>query len=198
MRILNETTLLEVKDFNIEYQKQYGRTPSFRTIMNELNLGSLATVRRYVMALEQRGELERSKYGNIVPLPQLQNGGIILAPLIGQVACGQPNLTYEDYEETYALPKSIFGGGELFLLRAFGESMIEAGIDENDLLVIRKQNFADDGEIVVAMVDGETTLKRLYKKKGKIVLHPENKKMKDIIVDHCEIQGVLASCIKMY
>ena len=76
--------------------------------------------------------------------------------------------------------------------------MIEAGISPGDLLVLRKQDSADDGEIVVALVDGETTLKRLYRRDGKIVLHPENKRMKDIIVDDCNVQGVLVSCIKIY
>ena len=84
------------------------------------------------------------------------------------------------------------------MLHAEGNSMIEAGISPGDLLVLRKQDSADDGEIVVALVDGETTLKRLYRRDGKIVLHPENKRMKDIIVDDCNVQGVLVSCIKKY
>lgn len=76
--------------------------------------------------------------------------------------------------------------------------MIEAGINEGDLLVLRQQNYADDGEIVVALIDGNATLKRLFHKGNKIVLHPENKTMKDITVDNCEIQGVLVGCIKTY
>ena len=76
--------------------------------------------------------------------------------------------------------------------------MIDIGIKKNDLLVIRKQESAEDGEIVVAMVDGATTLKRIFRKNGKVILHPENSTMKDIIVPNCEIQGVLVSCIKMY
>lgn len=76
--------------------------------------------------------------------------------------------------------------------------MIEADIRNNDIVVIRQQNTAENGEIVVAMMNGETTLKRFYKRNGKIILHPENKEMQDIIVKNCEIQGVLISCIKMY
>ena len=76
--------------------------------------------------------------------------------------------------------------------------MVEANISNGDLVVIRQQNTAENGEIVVAMVNGETTLKRFYKKSGRIILHPENKTMTDIIVKNCEIQGVLVSCIKMY
>jgi repressor LexA len=76
--------------------------------------------------------------------------------------------------------------------------MIDIGIRKDDLIVVRKQNYAEDGDIVVALVDGETTLKRFYRKGNKIILHPENKTMKDIITDNCEVQGILVSCIKMY
>lgn len=96
------------------------------------------------------------------------------------------------------VPKAIFGNGNLFMLRAKGDSMIDAGIKDDDLIVIRKQNTAENGDIIVAMMNGETTLKRFYKRNGKVVLHPENKEMKDIIVKDCEIQGVLVSCIHIY
>lgn len=131
-------------------------------------------------------------------MPKLRKGNVVLAPLVGSIACGIPNPSEENYEDTYALPTDIFGSGKLFMLHAEGNSMTEVGISPGDLLVLRKQSSADDGEIVVALVDGETTLKRLYRRNGKIVLHPENKQMKDIIVDDCDIQGVLVSCIKKY
>ena len=166
--------------------------------MKALRLGSLATVRRYVMELENQGVLERSEIGKIIPLPKLQKGNFVLAPLVGSIVCGIPNLSEQNYEDTFALPTDIFGKGELFMLHADGNSMIEAGISPGDLLVLRKQDSADDGAIVVALVDGETTLKRLYHRDGKIILHPENKRMKDIIVDDCNVQGVLVSCIKKY
>ena len=96
------------------------------------------------------------------------------------------------------MPRSLFGSGKLFMLHASGNSMIEAGINDGDLIVLRKQDHADDGDIVVALTNGNNTLKRLYHRNGKIVLHPENKTMKDIIVSNCEIQGVLVGCIKTY
>lgn len=198
MRTMDESTLARVAEFNIAYQKTNGRAPSFRRIMEELEIGSLATVRRYVMALERDGRIRRTRAGAIQLLPQLQNKGVTLAPLVGQIACGEPNFGEEYIEESYALPKTLFGDGELFLLRTFGNSMIEAGIEEGDLIVLRKQNTAQDGDIVVALVEGNTTLKRFYRAGKKIILHPENKKMQDIEVDECRIQGVLVSCIKMY
>ena len=198
MKTLNEETLQRVKQFNIAYQQEHGISPSYRQIMNALHLSSLATVRRYVIALENQGILKRSELGKIVPLPKLQKGNFVLAPLVGSIVCGIPNLSEQNYEDTFALPTDIFGKGEFFMLHADGNSMIEAGISPGDLLVLRKQNSAEDGEIVVALIDGETTLKRLYHKDGKIVLHPENKRMKDIVVDNCSVQGVLVSCIKKY
>ena len=198
MKSLNENTLQEVKRFNVEYQKDHGHAPSYRIIMNELHLGSLATVRRYLLELEKRGHISRDEVGSIIPMPQLAKRGFTLAPLVGSIACGIPNLAVEEYEETYALPKGLFGTGELFLMHATGNSMIDAGIAPGDILVIRKQDTAEDGEIIVALIDNEATLKRLYHKNGKIVLHPENKRMDDIIVDSCNVQGVLVSCIKKY
>ena len=198
MKTLNEETLQRVKQFNIAYQQEHGISPSYRQIMNALRLGSLATVRRYVMELENQGVLERSEIGKIIPLPKLQKGNFVLAPLVGSIVCGIPNLSEQNYEDTFALPTDIFGKGELFMLHADGNSMIEAGISPGDLLVLKQQDSADDGEIVVALIDGETTLKRLYHRDGKIILHPENKRMRDIIVDNCDVQGVLVSCIKKY
>ena len=107
-------------------------------------------------------------------------------------------LGVEEIEETYAFPTELFGDGEMFMLRTYGDSMIDIGIRKDDLIVVKKQNYANDGDIIVALVDGETTLKRFFKEGSKIILHPENKTMKDIIVKECDIQGVLVSCIKMY
>jgi repressor LexA len=198
MKVLDAKTLNEIRKFNISYQKEHGFAPSYRVIKDELGIGSLATVRRYVLELEKQGVLSRDEGGSIVPLPQLMKSKFTLTPLIGSIACGLPHMAEEEYEEAYALPQAIFGTGELFMLHATGSSMIEAGIAPGDLLVIRRQDTAKDGEIVVARIDNRATLKRLYHKDGKIVLHPENKRMKDIVVDACHVQGVLVSCIKQF
>lgn len=198
MRVLNQETLERVAQYNIDYQKKHGKSPSFREIMHALNLGSLATVQRYVRALQKSDRLEVTNTGNIQPLPQLEEGSRTVIPLIGEIACGEPIFAVENIEESYAFPKSLFGDGELFMLRAKGNSMIDAGINKGDLVVLRRQTTADDGEIVAALIDGEATLKRLFHRDGKIVLHPENKRMKDMVLDSCDVQGVLVSCIKMY
>lgn len=198
MRTLNQDTLSRMQEYIVAYQKKYGRSPSYRQIQKAMNMSSLNLVQRYVLALERDGRIERTRLGNISVLPNLKPSGLAITPLVGEVACGQPVDAVENIEESFALPRSIFGNGELFMLRAFGDSMIDVGIKKDDLVVIRKQQTALDGEIVVAMVDGATTLKRIFHRNGKIVLHPENSTMKDIVVPHCEIQGVLVSCIKIY
>lgn len=198
MRILNDDILEKVAQYNIDYQKEHGRSPSYREIMHALNLGSLATVQRYVRALVKADRIEVTNAGNISPLPQLMGGESKVVPLIGEIACGEPLFAIENIEESYSLPKSLFGDGELFMLTAKGNSMIDAGISKGDLLVIRRQTAADDGDIVVALIDNDATLKRIYHKDGKIILHPENKEMKDIVLDKCNVQGVLVGCIKKY
>lgn len=198
MRILNDDILEKVAQYNIDYQKEHGKSPSYREIMHALNLGSLATVQRYVRALVKADRIEVTDAGNISPLPQLMGGESKVVPLIGEIACGEPLFAVENIEESYTLPKSLFGDGELFMLTAKGNSMIDAGISKGDLLVIRRQTAADDGDIVVALIDNDATLKRIYHKDGKIILHPENKQMKDIVLDKCNVQGVLVGCIKKY
>lgn len=198
MRMLNEEILNRIERYVKEYQQEHGLSPSYRQIQHTLKMSSLNLVQRYVLALERGGRIIRTNLGNIEIPEHLKPSKPTYIPLVGQIACGQPTLAEENIEETFAFPQALFGSGKLFMLRAFGDSMIEAGIRQGDLLVLRQQNSAEDGEIVVALVDGKNTLKRFYKRDGKLVLHPENKTMKDIVVDECEIQGVLVSCIKMY
>ena len=198
MRTLNQDMLEKVERYITTYQMENGKSPTYRQIMHETGMTTLSSVFRYVNALEKEGRIAKTTQGNIATPQNLRRGGTTMIPLVGSVACGAPNMGIEDIEETFTFPKSLFGDGELFMLRTFGESMIDIGIRKDDLVVIKKQNYAEDGDIVVALVDGETTLKRFYKNGNKIILHPENKTMKDIIVKDCEIQGVLISCIKMY
>ena len=198
IRTPNKDMLDRVERYIEEYQKENGKSPTYRQIMYETGMTTLSSVFRYVNALEKEGRIAKTSQGNIATPQNLRRGGTTMIPLVGAVACGSPSFAVEDIEETYSFPTNLFGSGELFMLRTFGDSMIDVGIRKDDLVVIKKQNYAEDGDIVVALVDGETTLKRFYKDGGKIILHPENKTMKDIVVKECEIQGVLVSCIKMY
>ena len=198
MRTLNQDMLEKVERYITTYQMENGKSPSYRQIMHETGMTTLSSVFRYVNALENAGRITRTNLGNIETPSNLKHGGTTMIPLVGSVACGAPNIGVEEIEETYAFPTELFGEGEMFMLRTYGDSMIDIGIRKGDLIVVKKQNYANDGDIIVALVDGETTLKRFFKDGSKIILHPENKTMKDIIVKECDIQGVLVSCIKMY
>lgn len=200
MRTLNHERLQTIEQYIVEYQKENGQSPTYRQIMQAMNMSSLNLVQRYIKALENEGRITRSKLGNIEVIPQLKPGDTTMAYLVGNIVCGNPTEAIENIEECYALPTELFGDGTLFMLRAHGDSMIDVGIREGDLVVLRQQNTADDGEIVAALVNGESTLKRIYRKGRKMILRPENATMEDIVVDaeDCLIQGVLVSCIKMY
>ena len=192
---------VELMNCIIEFAEQYylenSSSPSVRTIADKFGIG-VSTAYRYLLEMDERGLItydgKRISNDRIEKLNS--NSGVIRAAVVGSIACGIPNLAEENVEEYVSLPRSMFGDGEFFILRANGESMIDAGIETGDLVVIRKQACAEDGQIVVALVEDEATLKRLYRDKGKVRLHPENRAMDDIIVDDCIIQGVAVKVIK--
>lgn len=198
MRTLNADKLTEIESFIKTYQKEKGKSPSYREVMHGVEMSSLNLVQRYVLALERGNRITRTRLGNIDIPKQLKTGNLASVPLVGNIACGEPNTAIENIEGNFTLPRDIFGNGDLFMLRAYGNSMIEVGIQKDDLIVLKKQSCANDGDIVVALVEGNATLKRIFHKGKKIILHPENKSMQDIIVDECEVQGVLIGCIKMF
>ena len=198
MRTLNADKLTAIEKYIKTYQRNEGKSPSYREVMHGVGMSSLNLVQRYVLALERDNRIMRTRLGNIDIPKQLKMGNLVSVPLVGNIACGEPNTAIENIEGNFTLPRDIFGNGELFMLRAYGNSMIEVGIQKDDLIVLKRQNYADEGDIVVALVDGNATLKRIYHKGKKIILHPENKSMQDIVVDECEVQGVLIGCIKMF
>ena len=158
MRTLNKNTLEKMEEYIQRYCIEKGVSPSYRNIMHSMGMTSLNLVQRYVLALESQGRIKRTNLGNIDTPQRLNKGEVIIAPLVGQIACGQPNFAEENIEESFSLPQGIFGHGKLFMLRAFGNSMIDAGISAGDLLVLRQQDYADEGEIVVALVGEDATL----------------------------------------
>lgn len=179
-----------------DYIDNYGRSPSTQEISSGTGL-SPATVSRYLSRMREDGIIDYSGHRNIVTK---RNSAIETnaVPVLGSVSCGIPKFAEENIEEYVKLPVSLFGKGDFFLLRASGNSMIEAGIDSGDLVLVRRQDYAAPGQIVVALMKEEATLKRYYPEpqNGYIRLHPENKDMVDIIVDSCLIQGVAVHVIK--
>jgi len=122
----------------------------------------------------------------------------IKVPVLGAVSCGIPKYAEENIEEYVRLPVALFGRGQFFILRASGDSMIGVGINDGDLVLIRQQDSACEGQIVIALMDDEAMLKRYYPEpeKDRIRLHPENEKLEDIFVKDCIIQGVAVRVIK--
>ena len=195
MRTANEEIVNKVLSFIKESQKRDGKSPSFRQICKSRGFPSIATAQYYIKVLKQRGLITQNDSGKIDVPFNLQKGQPLIAPLVGQVACGKPILAEENIEGTFALPTQIFGNDKVMLLHAKGDSMIGAGINDGDLIVATITNYADDGEIVVALINDSATVKRLYRKNGYAILHAENPKYDDIITKELTIQGVVKHVI---
>jgi len=184
-----------------QYLAQYGFAPKFKEIGLAIGVNSQGTVHRYVQALEDKGYIERAKGNargmNLVELP-LVSPPII--PLVGKIAAGLPIEAIEDQQELNLA--EMFMGPELFALRVSGDSMIDAGILDNDYVIIRKQPVARDGDIVVAMIDRvEATLKRFKRKnEQEVALIPENADMETMVyaAERVNIHGVLVGQMRSY
>lgn len=143
-------------------------------------------------------EQESGARGIITPNMKKMQKEVLNVPLVGSVACGTPVLAEENIESVLTLPRELTGTGQFYLLRAYGDSMIDAGIEDGDLVLVHNTHQAQDGQIIVALVENETTLKRIYidDKHKKIILHPENKNMRDMVFDEVSVQGVAVRVIK--
>lgn len=177
------------------FQLDNGRSPTYREIMKGQKLSSLSLVSRYVKLLEGNGNIKRNSLGEIDISYNINLSQSILAPLVGEVRCGEPILAQENIESVYRLPTEIFGSDNLFLLHAKGDSMADVGIREGDLLVVKKCETAENGDIVVALIEDSATVKRFYKEKDHVVLHPENPSYDDIITKDVKILGIVKQYI---
>ena len=179
------------------YQEQY-RKPHISEIASGTGL-SKSTVHRYLKYMHEKGMIEYRKDSIMTDIIQKTHTSISRAAGIsGEIPCGTPVEQNEVIDEYVPLPVAIFGDGDLFILRASDDSMNGAGINSGDLVVVRRQEEATEGDIVAALVDNhESTLKTLrYDAEGRIFLHPENSEMEDIQPAYCMIQGVAVNVIK--
>ena len=195
MRSKDKTLMAAIEKFVSDYTDSNGISPTMQEVADGVG-SSKATVQRYIAQLCEDGILDYSGYRTMTSTKT--KAAAIRVPVLGTIACGIPKFAEENIEEYVRLPFALFGKGNFFILRAYGDSMIEAGIENGDLVLIRQQNYADEGQIVVALMEDEATLKRFYPepKKHRIRLHPENSRMDDIYVDNCEIQGVAVKVLK--
>ena len=199
MRTKNAEYIEAIEKFISEYVDEYGTSPSVQEIADGIGV-SKPTASRYINYMRENGILDGdgSHRSIVTKKDKAARQQTLRVPVLGAVSCGVPKLAEENIEEYVRLPVALFGRGSFYLLRANGDSMIEAGIDDGDLVLIRQQSTADEGQIVVALMEDEATLKRFYPEpeNGIIRLHPENHTMEDIIVETCIIQGVVVKVLK--
>ncbi|WP_312643481.1 transcriptional repressor LexA [Hydrogenoanaerobacterium sp.] len=173
-----------------------GVPPSVREICADLGIKSTSTVHKYLKQLEQEGYIERDQ--NLNRSIKMPGASTTKVPLLGTVTAGLPILAVEQIEE-YIPYKARYGSDkDLFALRVRGDSMMNAGILDGDIIVSRKVSVAENGQIVVAMVEDEATVKRFYKEKGHFRLQPENDAFDPIIVEDVRILGRVVSVMRFY
>jgi len=181
---------------------QKGYPPSVREICEATGLRSTSTVHGHLIRLEKKGLLYRdSMKPRAISVPadhQAYRADMVQVPVVGRVTAGIPITATENIEDYIALPQAMIGSGDHFILSVRGESMIEAGILDGDYVIVRKQNTADNGDIVIAMIDDEATVKRFYKENGVFRLQPENSTMEPIIVPELTILGKVVSLYRFY
>lgn len=173
-----------------------GLPPSVREICAALDIKSTSTAHKYLGELRDRGLIEKGTHLNrAITLPDDRS---IRVPLVGTVTAGQPILAVEEIEGYIPYRTRNLYSKDLFALRVRGESMIDAGILDGDIVIVRRTPAAENGEIVVALVEDEATVKRFYKEKGHYRLQPENETMEPIIVDSVAILGKVISLMREY
>ena len=196
----------------IEKQSQVnGYPPSVREIGKAVGLKSTATVHGYLAKLEEKGYIKKeSQKGRTLKLLKGSSGKattesrkdfytgreMVDVPVIGKITAGAPILAVENITDTFPIPIDFVGNSESFMLTVRGERMIEAGILDGDYILVKKQNVANNGEIVVALIEDEATVKTFYKEKDYIRLQPENSTMDPIIVPDCKILGKVAGVFR--
>lgn len=198
LRAYDENLAEKIKAFINDYSASNGYGPSVREIAEKMSIHS-SRAGRYMTLLYERGEISRNAKGiyesNAISRTNTETESVAI---LGSVPCGPLTEVEECIEGYLRLPTSMIGKGKFFLLTAQGDSMTDVGINDGDLILIKQQEEAEVGQIVVALVDNEVTLKRLQyqEETNKYYLHPENKRMKDIFVDHFVIQGIAVKVFK--
>ncbi|MGN9134904.1 transcriptional repressor LexA [Clostridium sp. HCP1S3_B4] len=192
----------EIYNFLKVYTETKGYPPSVREICEAVSLSSTSTVHGHLKRLEKKGLIKRDptkpRALEIVELHENKKE-MVNIPIIGKVTAGMPILATENIEDTFPLPLDyISHNKELFMLRVSGESMINKGINNGDLAIIEKCSTAKNGDIIVALIENEATIKTFYKEKNHIRLQPENDTMDPIIVPNCSILGKIVGLYRKY
>ena len=202
----------QIYDFIRAYQLEKGYPPSVREMAAAVGLSSPSTVHAHLNALEDHGLIKRDKTkpralelfnedGSSVSSAAVEHNpsrGTVSLPLVGRVAAGMPILAEQNVEDTFTVPTEIATDSCSFVLEVHGDSKINAGIFNGDFIIVREQPSAMNGEIVVAMIEGEATVKTFYKEKGRVRLQPENDAMEPIFANNPTILGKVVALMRRF
>ena len=188
-----DDTVNMVYDYIVSYIKQEGYPPAVRDICNGVGIKSTSTIHGHLKRLQDSGRIEyTSGKRRAITVPELEEDRAISLPVIGQVTAGVPILAEQNITRMLPFPADFFSSqGDVFALKVKGDSMIEAAILDGDYVIVRKQATANTGDIIVALVGDEATVKTLANKNGKMILQPENPAYEPIPFDHadCKVLG---------
>lgn len=197
-RLMQTYTLIQ------ENIKNNGFPPTVRELMDEMKIKSTSTISYYLDRLEEQGYIKKStnKKRSIELVNKNNyetNKTTKKVALLGEVAAGQPIFAYTNYDDVYEISTNLFNStGDIFMLTVKGDSMINIGMLNGDKIVVRQQPYADNNEIVVAMIEGNVTVKRFFKEKNRIRLQPENNNMQPIYADNVQILGKVIGLVRQY
>lgn len=184
------------------YITQNGYAPCVREICNALNLKSTSTAHAHLTKLEKKGYIKRDP---AKPRTTMILGGedprderVVRVPVVGKVAAGVPITAVENIEEYVSLPYSLLGNDDVFILNVSGDSMVDAGIFDRDKIIAQRQAYAQNGDIVVAMMDEEATVKRFFKEEDRVRLQPENDQYEPIYAKELDILGKVIGVLRMF
>jgi len=175
----------QILEFIRDFQFKNNSSPTLREIMNRFKFKAIASAQDHLLALERKGYIkkDRAKARAIEILGARKTlRDIVELPIVGTVAAGKPILAVENIEGYIALDRRWAKSDNVFALKVHGNSMVGAGILDGDYAIVKQQPIADDGEVVVALIEDEATVKRFFKKKDKVVLKPENERMEPIVI----------------
>lgn len=188
----------DVLEFIEKYMTENGYAPSVREICEGCNIPSTATCFKIMNGLAEQGLIVKSKVGENKRRSVSIKQNAVKVPLIGTVAAGEPIFAQENYEDFFSVPSNMFGTDDLFMLTVKGDSMIKIGMLNGDKVIVRKQETAENGEIVVALVEDSATVKRFYKRDGKFILHPENDDMEDFVFENVSVLGKVVGLLRSF
>jgi len=195
----NGDTQQRILEFIEKYIEENNYAPSVREIGEAVDLKSTSTVHGHLNRLEKKGLLHREAMKpRTIDVTREEKMQMVRLPLLGKVAAGVPILAEENAEGYMQLPEAMVGSGEHFILEIRGDSMITAGIMNGDYVVVKRQSTAQNGEIVIAMIDDEATCKRYFKEPDRIRLQPENPRMRPFYARSVTILGKVVAVYRVY